>query len=140
MTIHPHQILIIKNKNNSVLQYYDMNWNSYLFPNKKPNQIPYLTDIENYINNLFKVNDTECRYLGQLLHKKYSQKDKIIKEYQHFFYLISSTQLLSNYTNTEFELNNMKYKWFSLDELCNNNEIYAINGDIINKVKELINE
>lgn len=136
MQIHTHQILVIKNQN-KYLQYYDKDWNSYLFLNKKPDKIPYIDDIETYINNMFNISDSKCHYLGNILNKKLSIKYNKIREYQHFIYSVDSKQLNNKFTSTEFKLNNIKYKWFTLDELLSDARIQEVNSDIVGEVIKL---
>ena len=137
MDLHTHQILIIQNKDN-LLQYYDTNWESYLFINKKHDTVPYMLDINIYINKQFNVTDTKCKYLGELTSKKLSMKDNKIKNYQHFFYLVSSEELNKTYTEEEFTINNVSYRWFDKNALKANIRAMEVNSDIINAVIELL--
>ena len=137
MGFHTHQILIIQNED-KLLQYYDISWESYLFINKKPDTVPYMLDINNYINKQFNVTDTECKYLGELVSKKLSIKDNKIKNYQHFFYLVSSEELNKTHTEEEFTINNVSYKWFDKNALKANIRAMEVNSDIINAVIKLL--
>ena len=65
--------------------------------------------------------------------KKFSESDKIVKEYVHYFYNVKINSKLPNNT---FNLNYIDYKWFSYSELMNNERIKKVNSDIIQFVKE----
>ena len=66
-------------------------------------------------------------------HKKFSESAKIEKEYTHYFYDVNiDTKLNQN----EFEINGVKYKWFSYAELISNERIQKVNSDIVKFVKD----
>ena len=65
-------------------------------------------------------------------------KDNKIKNYQHFFYLVSSEELNKTYTEEEFTINNVSYRWFDKNALKANIRAMEVNSDIINAVIELL--
>lgn len=122
-----HSIIIIKNKDNKYLQYYDNNWDSYLFLNCKMNNKDDIDSISRYLKEKINVSEFNYNFLGEKTHTKYSQKDKKQKEYTHYFYKIE----------TKEEISDNELKWLSYDELINDMRIKEVNSDIIEFVREL---
>lgn len=126
-----HSIIIIKNDKNEYLQYFDEEWNCYLFLNSKMNSKDDIKSIYNKLHTLgLKKQDVILSYKGELKHKKYSASAKKEKEYHHYFYEV---KLLNNITMSE------GYKWFSMEELQKNDRIQKINGDIVEYICYNIN-
>lgn len=130
-----HSIIVIKSEKNQYLQYFDKRWNSYLFLNCK---LPIGEDSEavrnkvaedlNIEHGLIKVSLVGCKK-----HKKFSESAKIEKEYIHYFY---NVKLDAKLNFNEFEINGIKYKWFSYSDLINDDRIQKVNGDVVQFVKE----
>lgn len=131
-----HSIIVIKN-NNKYLQYYDKSWDCFLFMNCKLDDVFSNNTIIDYVSKKLNIDKDEinCRLIGDKIHNKFSESAKKIKEYHHYFYevIVNEKKL---YKNDIFEINNVKYKWFSYDELENDKVIKKINGDIISFVRE----
>ena len=104
-----HAIIIIKNKENKYLQYYDERWQSYLFLNCKINGADDIDIIRKYVEDTLGLKDIKCNYLGMKKHTKFSESAQIEKEYEHYFYKIETNEQLDNLPDN--------YKWFSYDEL-----------------------
>lgn len=133
-----HAIIVLKNKEDKYLQYYEKNWNSYLFLNCKMNDLEDFESINNKIKELLNIesSDYECVFIGEKVHRKFSEKDKIEKEYTHYFYKIKLLEDFAFLNENEFEISNVKYKWFSYDELKNDKRIQEVNSDIVGFIKE----
>ena len=130
-----HSIIVIKNDKNEYLQYYDDNWNSYLFLNCKLPNVDNDKIVKDFISknlNIRKENIT-ISLVGKKCHNKFSERDKIQKEYTHYIYKVDLDEKL-NYN--EFELYDVKYKWFSYTDLMKDERIQYVNSDIIQFVKE----
>lgn len=138
-TEHKHAIIVIKNEQGEYLQYYDNRWNSYLFLNLKinnnfdPNTIK--EEISHKLN--LKVNDINVKYLMDKKHKKFSESAKIEKEYHHYFYLVSSNEIVNKLKQKKFIINDIQYKWFRMEELESDERIKEVNSDIVGYVKNL---
>ena len=76
-------------------------------------------------------------FIGKRVHKKFSESDKIEKEYKHYFYKVELTKPINKFKEKEFENSNKKYMWLSFDELTKDKRIKKVNSDIVNFVKEL---
>lgn len=134
---HTHAIIMIKNKENKFLQYFDNRWNSYLFINvkltsdddqEKIHQIK--KDLINKLN--IKENAISINLEFDKIHSKYSESAKKEKEYHHYFYNVTIKNLFEN----DSEVKNIEYKWFSIEELENDKRIMEVNSDIIRMIKE----
>lgn len=132
-----HAIIIIKNENDEYLQCYDERWNSYLFLNcKLYDGFTKTNIIEHVVNKLKLSNDNlECEYLGDKVHKKYSESAKIEKEYHHYFYRISIKNMPDDLKSKTFIIDNITYSWYSLEKLENDDRIMQVNSDIVHFVK-----
>lgn len=133
-----HAIIIIKNKEDKYLQYFDKRWNSYLFPNIKlssdNDQEKTLQIKKDLINKLnIKENTISIKLEFDKIHSKYSESAKKEKEYHHYFYNVTIKNLFEN----DSEVNDTEYKWFSIEELENDKRIMEANSDIINMIKNL---
>ena len=126
-----HAIMIIKNKDNKYLQYYDERWQSYLFLNCKIGGAEDIENVQKSVENSLSLKDITISYLGMKKHTKFSESDKIFKEYEHYFYRIYTTDELDNLPNN--------YKWFSYDELKSDERIQKVNSDIVGFIKEFDN-
>lgn len=136
MNISRHSIIIIQNKKNEYLQYFDKEWESYLFLNcKLPNgkdRNAIINKIENSLG--IKKENIEVTYCDYRKHKKFSQSAKREKEYIHYFYKV---KILEELEDNEFEINGVDYKWLSYEELLQDKRIQEVNSDIVQFVKEI---
>lgn len=135
--MNTHSIIIIKNEKNECLQYYDKKWNSYLFLNSKMENKENMESIYNKIKEMLNIEkeNVEISFIGEKIHKKFSESDKIEKEYQHFFYKVNILKNIEEFNKKEFQCFNIKYKWFSFKEFENDERIQKVNSDIIQFVK-----
>lgn len=129
-----HAIIVIKN-NSRYLQYYDLRWESYLFLNCKLDTDEYEKIVVNHLSNVLNISKKiiNINYIGYKTHKKFSESDKIEKEYTHYFYKV---EILDNLEDNDFIINDTKYKWFTYDELLNNKRIMQVNSDLVGFIKE----
>lgn len=124
-----HAIIIIKNDKKQYLQYFDERWNSYLFLNCKIKDKLDIKAIENEVMQKLNTNIIDIEYKFDKVHTKFSESDKIQKEYHHYFYKVK----LENYN----EINkNTNFKWYSYDELMKDERIQKVNSDIVGFIKE----
>ena len=130
-----YAIIVIKNKKEEYLQYYDEIWKSYLFLNCK---LPNGDDSVAVIDHISKMLDIDKEFInvssiGKKQHKKFSESAKKEKEYIHYFY---DMKLDVKLPDNEFGLNNVMYKWFSYSDLMKNERIQKVNSDIVQFIKE----
>lgn len=124
-----HAIIVIKNKDNQYLQYYDKRWNSKLFPNCKLDDVDHLTTVTNKVHDILGVSPMSItvRRVGIKTHKKFSESDKMEKEYTHEFYVVSIEE--------EYNLPE-DYCFMTYDDMLNDRRIMECNSDIISFIKE----
>ena len=88
--MHKHSIIIIKNEKYEYLQYFDKIWNSYLFLNSNMNNKNDVESIYNKLKQMLEIEkeDINISFIGEKIHKKFSESAKIEKEYLHYFYKV----------------------------------------------------
>lgn len=111
-----HAIIVIKNKDNEYLQYFDEIWNSYLFMNCKMKDKYDINAIKNEVYNSLEINTSDilCSFIGEKKHSKYSESAKIEKEYIHYFYKIELLHAIDILNNKEFKLSGKNTNGFPL--------------------------
>lgn len=124
-----HAIIIIKNDEGDFLQYFDDIWNSYLFLNCKISDEKNKQYIESAISEKFGIKIKNINLIMDKVHSKFSEKDKIVKEYHHYFY----NAILDKDNSDE----NIKIKYFSDKELLEDKRIQEVNSDIVKFVGEI---
>lgn len=137
--MNKHSIIVIKNKKNEYLQYFDKRWNSYLFMNCKMQDKDDVNSIYNELEQSLGINkeDVNLAFIDEKVHKKFSESAKIEKEYQHYFYKAELLKDINEFNKKEFEKSNKKYKWFSFEELTRDERIQKVNSDIVEYVRQL---
>lgn len=130
-----HSIIVIKNERNQYLQYFDERWNSYLFLNCKLPNGEDSNAVENKVADALKIDKKliKVSLVGSKSHKKFSESAKIEKEYIHYFYNVNLDLKLND---NDFEIDGIKYKWFSYSDLLNDKRIQEVNSDIVQFIKE----
>ncbi len=133
-----HAIIVIKNKKDEYLQYFDDKWNSYLFLNCNMENKEDVKSIINEVEKCFSVSEKsiKCSFVRERTHKKFSESDKIEKEYTHYFYKVELLEPIEEFNKYEFEILDREYKWFTYDELLQDKRIQKVNNDIVNYIKE----
>lgn len=133
-----HAIIVIKNKDNEYLQYFDKRWSSPLFPNCKLEEKFTNNTIIEYIERILKIDKSyvECTYIGEKIHTKFSESAKQMKEYDHFIFSIKIIEMSEIMRQGTFYINGLNYKWYSYNELINDERIQEVNGDIVGFIKE----
>lgn len=124
-----YAIIIIKNDKGSFLQYFDDIWNSYLFLNCKISDEKNKQYIESAISEKFGIKVKNINLIMDKVHSKFSERDKIVKEYHHYFY----NAILDEDNSNE----NIKIKYFSYKELLEDKRIQEVNSDIVKFVGEI---
>lgn len=129
-----HAIIIIKNKDGQYLQIFQDTWSSYLFLNCKIEDENDIYSINRCIKETLDAEPISIEYKFDKIHTKFSEKDKINKEYHHYFFIID-IDLASSLG--EFEKNGNHFRWFSYEELLNDKRIQQVNGDIVGFIKDI---
>lgn len=82
--------------------------------------------IEQKYNLNIKISD----FCFDKVHLKFSQKDKIVNEYHHYFYKVNLNDL---------KIDNKIFKCFSYTDLLNDKRIQEVNSDIVSFVGKITN-
>ena len=134
---HRYVIEIIKNSKGEYLQYYDKRWNSFLFLNMKMIGNHSNDDVKKDINEKLNIslNSIKAEFKFDKIHKKFSESAKKEKEYHHYFYDVDIQEFTEPMDQKEFNINDIEYKWFTIEELEENERIQKVNGDIVSFIK-----
>lgn len=130
-----HAIIVVKNSESEYLQYFDERWNSYLFLNCKVKDEKDINEIQNEITKKLNICNAEILYKFNKLHTKFSESDKIEKEYRHYFYEVNIKEFNEVMNSKEFDNNEVKFKWYSYDELLQDKRIQKVNSDVVDFIK-----
>lgn len=130
-----HAIIVIKNKNNEYLQYFDRRWDSLLFPNCKLGEQFNNDTIVDYVSEILKIdiNYIKC----SKVHIKFSESAKKMKEYDYFIFSIKIIKMPDVMNQETFNINGLNYVWYSYNELVNDERMQKVNSDIVGFIKEL---
>lgn len=132
-----HSIIIIKNPSGEYLQVFDDRWNSYLFLNTKIKEEKTEENIKNEVLNRFGgLKKIQVTFLMDKIHTKFSESAKIEKTYHHYFYLVSISNFPKEMLAKEFKIEEINYRWFSQEELEQNERIMEVNSDIVGYIKD----
>lgn len=129
-----HAIIIIKNKDNQYLQIFQDTWNSYLFLNCKVENENDICTIHDYIKSVLSTEPISVKYKFDKIHTKFSEKDKINKEYHHYFFVVDVN---FEYMSQEFQKNGKRFKWLSYEDLLKDERIQKVNSDIVSFINEI---
>ena len=127
---HKHTILIIKNKD-KYLQYFDERWNSYLFLNTKVQGNVNEKELIEFIEERFNIKNVTVEYKFDKVHYKYSPTANKEKTYHHYFYFVNA-----HLPEEDFTIDNIDYKWLSMNYLETDKRIQEMNSDIVGFIKE----
>lgn len=132
-TYHEFSLLVIKNPAGKYLQVYDERWKCWLFPyyrTKDSNK----ENIDKHASDLLKM-DVTTSYVAKAPHCKYSKSDKVYKQYKHTLYSVELNDVPEYMSGDEFDLDDKKYAWKSIEELEKDDNVMDKNDDIIAFVK-----
>lgn len=133
-----HAIIILQ-KGDKYLQYYDERWESFLFLNCKVENEKDISKIKETVAEKLNIGEEELNvsYVMNKIHSKFSESAKIMKTYQHYFFIVNFPKLPIDMLEDEFFVSETRFKWFSMEELEQDERIQQVNSDIVTFVKEL---
>lgn len=120
-----HALIVVKNDKNEYLQYYDKDWDSYLFLNCKIQDGKDLNYIKEEIKKKFNIQIDTLEFKKDIIHTKYSVKHKENREYHHYFYQATIKEPNEN------------IKYYSYQDLLNDKRIQEVNSDIVSMIKDI---
>lgn len=121
---HNFSLLILKDNSGlfpaSYILNYEKRWKCFLFPFIRTNINDDKKSVENYLKEVFLIDDFEIEKIKEQDLTKYSVSANSEKTYHHTFYLISFNATKSKLNKRSFCLNRQKYKWFTISEMKQN--------------------
>lgn len=115
------------------LQRYDERWDCWLFSytrsadhNKE--------NVDAYISERLQL-PVETHYITNAKHCKYSENDKVYKIYNHKLYEVVLDSVPETMKDDSFHIGREQYKWMSIAELEQSEDIMKKNEDIVAFVK-----
>lgn len=146
---HFFNIVIQKynDKTGKILTFYSDSWKCRLVPNYKSlhrykdSEQPKPDEIEN-ICKLFKkdtgisVSSKNIQYMGLIHDTKYSQNDKVNKQYIFRFFLINK-DVPDTYDENKFEYGGKRYYWMTIPEMYKDKKIIKNDKNVVEKIKAL---
>lgn len=135
-----HAIIVIRNEKNEYLQYYENRWESNLFLNCKLGDENKEKFVKKEVCEKLNIleNEIDCKYIKDIIHTKYSESAKKDKEYHHYFYKVDIKGIPEYMRKKEFVINNIKYSWYSIEELESDERIQKVNSDIVGFIKDML--
>ena len=139
-----HSIVVIKdtyNKfSNRYLVYDDLRWNCLLFLNYKKvsdRKEEVEKSIKEHISRDLKINiaDMEVKEVTSEIQRKYSEPDKVEKNYFHTYYSAEIKEFPEKLKADSFEIDGRKYYWMTINELEQDKEVIEKNSDVLGVVK-----
>lgn len=132
-TYHEFSLLAIRESTGKYLQVYDERWKCWLFPYYRTEDSN-KENIDKQASNLLKMKVTTS-YVANAPHCKYSESDKVYKQYKHTLYGLVLKDVPEYMSGDIFELDDKKYAWKSIRELEADSNVMDKNDDIIAFVK-----
>ena len=133
---HPYSLLMIRNEAAKFLLRYDDRWDCWLLPYYKTTS----DDVEHLrqclVNDLSFVAERIERK-ERKIHEKYSPSNDVNKVYDHTFYYAQGS-LHPCHQKEEFVLGGIKYKWFSITDMLNDQNIMRYNSDVVSVLQTLL--
>jgi len=130
-------LVIIRNefehRPNKFLLRYDERWECWLLPYYKNADVEVLRQC---LSDDLNIDANVIIDKGEQVTEKYSPADKRYKTYHHKFYYVLP-MLQRCHRLDEFRVGNLRYKWFSLEDMQANEAIVKINSDVVEVLQKL---
>ena len=126
--------MAIVDTNGRYLQVFDDRWESWLFPYARSTDNN-KADMDNYASKLLDE-EVVTEYVTGSKHCKYSVSDNVYKIYNHKLYKLSLNDIPENMNEQTFEVNGIKYRWMSIQEMEKDERIMEVNEEVVAFVKK----
>ena len=130
-----------ESSNKVLLKYFPNNWNTYMF-------LSYRSAPENDKNNVIsrvakslkiEKKHIKAEFLTEIPNQqKYSPDRKLVRPYHNKYYKVSICEFPEFLKQHEFTLEGIKYKWMTIDEMREDNQIQANNADVLREFEKYI--
>lgn len=136
---HNHSLVIIE-KSDKFLVYYDERWDCKLFLNYKTQNRNNEEHIMESVAADLKLNrdSLQCTYISSRVQEKYSVSHQENRVYNHRLYEISIENLPENLKKQDFKIGNKHYYWMTMQEMEKDENIQKKNLEVLDFVKESI--
>ena len=137
---HNFSLIIIKDKKNKYGKYlleYNKRWKCYLFPFLRTMQDKDIDSVKDFLQYDLKLNNYDIGTTKEADFTKVSVSANLTKTYHHTFYPIEidTLQTVLN-TDKRIIINGKKFKWFSIEEMKADENIYGKNKENIIYIEE----
>lgn len=142
--LHKFSIVAIKDDFNKFanrfLLYYDDAWKCWFFFSFHTVESQNDVNIVQRLSNKLKIDCSvvSVKYIIDRIQPKYSERDEVNKVYQHSLYQGVISKFPDCMQKNEFEIEGIKYRWFTVEEMESDVEIMNKNKDVVSFVKEKI--
>ena len=125
---------------NRFLVYYDNAWDCWFFFSFPTSDRQNEESIMQRISSKLKIDrpDITLAYISQRLQPKFSKKDNKQKLYLHDLYYAEIKKYPEELKEDDFEIDGVKYRWMTLEEMDNDKNIHETNDDVISFIREKI--
>ncbi len=130
---HDFSLLAIKNSEGKYLQKYDDEWKCWLFPYIRSND-KNKENVDDFASNLLHK-EISTTYIAHAKHCKYSVRDDVYKIYNHKLYQVLFDEIPENIVNNSLIFDGIKYRWMSIKEMEDNENIMQKNEEVVAFVK-----
>ncbi len=129
-----------KDHSNRFLVYYDNSWDCWFFFSFPTNDYQNEESIMQRLSSKLKVNrsDITLTHLSERLQPKYSIKDGKNKVYLHSLFYAEIKNYPVVLQKDSFEIDGIKYRWMTLEEMISDKNIHEKNDDVVSFVREKI--
>lgn len=133
-SFHEFSLVAVK-ADNKFLQIYDNRWKCWLFPYFRSAHDNNKDNVDICISKLLDKQLT-TRYITQAKHCKYSVSDNVYKIYNHKLYTVELNECTDYSDKDTFRIGDNLFKWMTMKDMENDEEIMEKNEDIIAFVKK----
>lgn len=123
-----------KKRPDKFLLRYDERWECWLLPYYKNTDVEALRQ---HLSDDLYIDANVIVSKGEQIVEKCSPADKKIKAYHHKYYYVLP-MLNRFHKQDEFTVGNLRYKWFSLDDMNADETIMKMNGDVVEVLTKLV--
>lgn len=126
---------------NKVLLRYYPNWNTYMFLSFRSSPEDNENNVITRVAASLKIarSDIDVKFLSEIPYQpKYSPAHKSKRLYHNKYYQISISKFSDILKREEFILDGIKYKWMTLEEMWENDQIKKNNSDVLKEFEKYI--
>ncbi len=122
------------------LVYWDNRWNCELLPNCFTPDSDVLLNVKKDLSSKLKipVQQIDLHKVITTVYSKFSYSDRVEKYYEHTLFQAVINDIPDNLQNSTFEIDGITYRWMTIHEMKENENIMKKNGDVIELLEKNI--